>query len=78
MKQIMVRNAHSDFYAMMIAKAMESAGGSVFSITYNGQHTGYGASLPHSEFIVWAKVKDDEHIGLIDQAIEKALDRRPL
>lgn len=72
-KRIMMRNADNDFDAFRIAEAMEEAGADVFSIAYNGQHQPYGALAPSSKFIVFAKVKDDEHIRKIDKAIETAL-----
>ncbi len=76
LNQIMVRNAHNDFDALLMAEAMESVGSSVFSITYNGQRISLGETFLHSEFLVWAKVKDDRHIRLIEKAIDRALKRR--
>lgn len=71
MKRFMMRSARDDFEAFLIAGAMESAGASVFSVTYDGQHTQSGALQPCSKFLVWCKVKDDAHIRRIDKAIDK-------
>ena len=71
---IMVRNADNDFTALLTADAMEATGATVFSITYMGERTYDGALTPHPYFSVWARVKSDEHIALVDKAIDSALE----
>lgn len=72
--RVMVRRAHDDFYALLIANAIESVGATVFSITSNQQETYPGALLPHTTFHVWAKVPNDLAIDAVDEAIEGAID----
>lgn len=67
--RIMLRHAEDDFAALNMANAMEGAGATVFAVAYNGQATHHGATLPHSQYIVWAKVETDEQIEAIDKAI---------
>lgn len=74
MAKIMQRWAEDDFKAMLIAQGMENAGADVFSISFRGSDTYEGASLPHSQYIVWAKVTNDEMIDVVDQEIDKQLD----
>jgi hypothetical protein len=71
--RIMMRGAEDDFIAMQTANGMEAAGATVFSITPNGQRTYPGALAPHTRFIVWAKVGNDEMIDMVDRAIGKEL-----
>jgi hypothetical protein len=74
MTQIMLRHAEDDFAALLIANAMENVGAEVFSVVSNGTYKpiGFGSSVEKVQFIVWAKVKDDEHIARVDTAIELA------
>lgn len=72
----MVRHANNDFEAMLTAQGMESAGAEVFSVTHNGMHQPYGAMVPSSKFVVWAKVVSDEFIDVVDKAIALEFERR--
>ena len=73
---IMVRNADDDFKALLTADAMEATGATVFSITYMGERTYDGALAPHPYFSVWARVKSDEHIVLVDTVIDATLEAK--
>ena len=53
-KQIICRHAEDDFYALVIAQAMENAGCTVISIAHDGMHQRQGAMIPCSKFIVFA------------------------
>ena len=64
MKKIMMRDGRDDFEAFLIAQAMQGAGADVFSVTYNG-----------NRYIVFSKVRDEDHINKIDKAIIEALDK---
>ena len=59
--RVMQRRATDDFYALLVANAMEAAGASVFDLT----------RLPNGSFIGWAKVQSDEQIDEVDDAIDK-------
>jgi len=71
--QIMMRSAEDDFVAMRTANGMEKAGAVVFSITSNGERSHFGAMAPHTRFIVWAKVANDEMIDVVDESISREL-----
>jgi hypothetical protein len=70
--KIIVRHAQSDLEALHTAQGMENADASVFSITHDGIHQRYGAMIPSSKFVVWAKY--DESITSPDQ-IDEAIDK---
>jgi len=71
---IMVRNADDDFKALLMADAMEAAGGTVICVTYMGERTYDGALAPHPYFSVWARVTSEKHIEIIDNVINCALE----
>ena len=71
----MVRSAGNSFIALLTANAMESAGAEVVGVTYDGQHQLYGALVPSSRFIVFAKVMDEQQIDRVDKAIDAALSK---
>ena len=85
MSAIMLRHAESDFSALLIASGMTKAGAEVFSVTNNGPARPNAFATVHMEdhikpqkFIVWARVRDNAHIGECDAAIEKCLtDQKP-
>lgn len=68
--KIVMRNANNDFDAYRTAQGMENAGAVVFSITHNGMHQPFGAMVPSSRMVVWAKVESDDMIDAVDKAIE--------
>lgn len=72
--KMLMRSAEDDFDALLTAEAMESVGADVFSITFNREATHHGAQIPHSRFIVWAKVESDDMIERADDAITSAID----
>jgi hypothetical protein len=76
MAKIMVRHANNDFEAMLTAQGMEEAGADVFSITHDGMHQPFGAMIPSSKFVVWAKVASDELFDEVDKAIAREFERR--
>ena len=59
--KIIVRHSSDDFYALLTATGMESAGASVFAITPSV-----------GRLCVWAKFKAPITTTLIDEHIEKA------
>ena len=67
-KQIMRRDAEDDFNALMVAQAMSKAGADVFSITDAG---GPPFKPFTGRFIIWAKVKDDDHVRKVNECVEK-------
>lgn len=69
--KIITRDAQNVFDAYRIAQGMENAGASVFSISYDGMHQPFGALLPSSRFIVWAKHEESLSPDDIDKAISK-------
>lgn len=71
--KIIARRADSDLDAFFTAQAMESAGASVFSVTYDGVRMPLDALAPDSRFIVWAKHDESLTTDAIDDAISKAL-----
>ena len=75
MAKIMMRHANNDIEAMLTAQGMESAGADVFSITNDGMHQPYGARVPSSRFVVWAKVASAEMIAAVDEAISLEMSR---
>lgn len=70
--KIIVRHAQNDLDALRTAQGMENAGASVFSIAHDGMHQPYGAMIPSSKFVVWAKYDESATSpDRIDEAIEK-------
>lgn len=76
----MLRHADDDFTALLVASGMSKAGADVFSITNNGPAQPNAFVAPNmtdhirpQKFIVWAKVRDDDHIAQCDKAIEECL-----
>ncbi len=63
----MMRHAIDDFDAMLVAQGMEKAGADVFSITYDGHHRLSGGLIDTAKFIVWAKVKNEAELDLVDK-----------
>lgn len=70
---IMVRTARDSFVALQTADAMEAAGAPVVALTtYKSREsiTSFPGTL---SYMVWARVRDDAHIRLVDIAIEKEM-----
>lgn len=77
-KKILMRNARNSFEAFLTAGAMEASGADVFSIAYNGQDQPFGALIPSSRYVVFAKyespLSEEEFCNAVDAAIDAALD----
>lgn len=65
---IMMRNAHSDFEAFLIAEAMEKSGVEVISITFD-----YVSTSKRPSFLVFARAATAENIKKADEAISAEL-----
>lgn len=72
--KIICRHADNDFVALLVAQGMENASASIISIAHNGMHHPYGAMIPRSKFVVFARV-ESQAIALVDDAIKKEMER---
>lgn len=67
MNGILVRHAKDDFYALLVAQAMENKGAEVFSVTVDISRT-------EGRYTIWAKIGKDSQIEAIDKEIERGLE----
>jgi hypothetical protein len=72
--KILHRSAQDDYFAFLIANAMQEAGVEVFSISFNREKLRFGAMEPSARFLVWCKypkLDGDAWVTRIDTAINK-------
>ena len=74
MSEIIVRKARDDFDALLTAQGMERAGAEVISIAHDGEHRQWGAMVPCSKFVIFARVPDDVKIDDVDKCIDLMID----
>ncbi len=70
---VMCRDAEDDNTVCWVANAMESAGATVFSVTFVSAGDDAGGDKMSSRFIVWAKVASNGMIDTVDNAVDEAL-----
>lgn len=71
--KIFSRKVHDDLEAFKMSTFVETSGGSVFSITFDGMHRLPGAMADTARFIVWAKYEDKDFPDKVDAAFGKWL-----
>lgn len=74
--KIIKREVEDDLEAFHMARCIEQAGGSVFSITFNGRARHPSAMADHSRFIVWGKFEADDLPDTVDKLFDNWLESR--
>jgi hypothetical protein len=72
--KIISRKVNDDLEAFKMAAFIEQAGGSVFSITFDGMHRMQGAMADTARFIVWGKYEASLVPDLVDKNFGNWLD----